>query len=97
MGSAESRFRDAVRAGNVEAAHELYFNKRSGVRSRLQPNVSLGASYDENTLLHYAAKHGMQRLYEDMLSQGGRPDHKAGRRRGSAGVVGIEGARSILR
>ncbi len=78
MGSADSRFREAVRTGNVEQAHELYYRKRSISKDRLQPNCSFGAGYDENTLLHYTALHGMKQLYVDLILMGGRPDQKVG-------------------
>ncbi len=75
MGSTESRFREAVRTGNAEVAYDLYYLKNN-VRNRVVPNSSLGPYYDENTLLHYAALHGMKRLYVDFIKMGGRPDQK---------------------
>ena len=75
MGSKSSRFREAVHSGDTEQAYELFYRKKS-IRESIDPNLSLGASYNENTPLHCAALHGMKQLYIDLIAVGGRPDQK---------------------
>ena len=66
MGTAESKFKDAVRTGDHQKAYELFFNKKI-LRDNLNPG---DACYnDGSSVLHQAARHGMQPLYEEFLGK----------------------------
>lgn len=67
MGTAESRFRDAMKNGNKQQAYELYYGKKI-IRDSLDPEEPC----NDNTgdcLIHYAALHAMEELYKDFLEK----------------------------
>ena len=66
MGTSESRFRDAVRVGDRTKAYELYYNKKI-IRDAVDPQVK--CFDDGSSLLHQAARHAMQPLYEGFLDK----------------------------
>ena len=66
MGTSESRFRDAVRVGDHSKAYELYYNKKI-IRDAVDPQVK--CFDDGSSLLHQAARHAMQPLYEGFLDK----------------------------
>ena len=61
MGSSSSKFRKALQSGDEKTAEEIY-NHSQDFQKALDPNVSYGDNYEHNTALHYACRHGMQRL-----------------------------------
>jgi len=80
MGNQAAQFQRAVREGDTSKAYSLYYTKEA-VRTKVEPNVALGAEYDGNTLLHFMAYHAMKKLYEDMINQHkGKPDFKNDKR-----------------
>ena len=76
-----TRFREALAKGDTAEAYILYYNKKE-VREDILPN---GALIDHHgtgdSALHMAAYHAMRRLYTDLITKGGKPDLKNGRRR----------------
>ena len=80
MGNQLALFQKAVREGDTSKAYTLYYSKET-VRTKVDPNASLGPEWDGNTLLHYIAYHAMKKLYEDMITQHrGKPDFKNDKR-----------------
>ena len=77
MGFSQSRFLDALRRGSEEEALALYNSKKS-VRDSVEPNASLGLAHEGNSVLHYAARHGMVWLYCNLSTRGGKPDLRNG-------------------
>ena len=75
MGLYHSRFIEALKKGSEDEARQLYSNRKS-VRDSIDPNSSLGPTHNENSVLHYAALHAMEWLYQDLLTKGGKPDQR---------------------
>lgn len=67
MGNSESRFREAVRAGDHDRAYELFFNKKV-IRDNIDPNGVCNQNDESSrSILHYTARHAMRPLYEEFL------------------------------
>ena len=66
MGSAESRFREAVKNGDHARAYELFYGKKI-VRDSVDPEHRC---FEESgsSLLHFTATHAMEKLYRDFLT-----------------------------
>lgn len=75
MGLYHSRFIEALKRGSEDEARQLYSNRKS-VRDSIDPNSPLGPTHNENSILHYAALHAMEWLYQDLLTRGGKPDQR---------------------
>ena len=74
MGSATSRFKEAMVRGDRAEAYELFF-RRKAVRDGVEWNELLVRDH-ESTILHLAALHGMRSLYHELLAHGGMPDQR---------------------
>lgn len=86
MGFYQSKFIDALQKGKDEEAR-YYYTTRKAVRENVEPNTSLGVNHEGNSALHYAALHGMEWLYRDLLLRGGKPDMRNGAARNSLHLV----------
>ena len=73
MGLQQTRFHDALRRGDHGEVHSLYTTRKT-VRDSVEPNSPLGPGHGGNSVLHYAALHGMAWLFRDLLARGGKPD-----------------------
>ena len=85
MGNQFSQFCLALKHGQCSKAKDMYFGSkklRDVVLSKV--NEPLGVEHDNNSVLHYAAQHKMERLYYELLDSDrcpGVPDLKNERRR----------------
>lgn len=86
MGLNYSKFVDALQRANEDEVRSYYYTRKA-VRDRIEPNASLGPGHGENSVLHYAAYHGMDWLFRDLLSRGGKPDMRNGAARNSLHLV----------
>ncbi|XP_014667038.1 PREDICTED: uncharacterized protein LOC106808723 [Priapulus caudatus] len=76
MGSASSKFRKHLQNGDEYAAMQLY-NSSPELRKSLDPNMSYGDAYHQNTPLHYVSQHAMKSLLRIfMLELSGNPNKK---------------------
>ncbi|XP_060867309.1 ankyrin repeat and IBR domain-containing protein 1-like [Metopolophium dirhodum] len=75
MGGTSTKFKKHLQRGDEYAAMRLYSN--SPELKALDPNWSYGDSHNHNTLLYYAAKHGMKHLLRAFLNEhNGNPNKK---------------------
>ena len=65
MGTAESRFRDAMKNGNQQQAYELYYSKKIS-RDSIDPEEPCNDNSGD-CLIHYAALHAMEDLYREFI------------------------------
>lgn len=65
MGTSESKFKDAVRTGDKEKACDIFYSKKL-LRDSLNPGET--CYEDGSSVLHQAARHGIQPLYEELLA-----------------------------
>ena len=61
MGSSTTKFRKALINGDENLACQIY-ESNPQLKESLDPNTSYGEPYQHNTPLHYAARHGMNRI-----------------------------------
>lgn len=61
MGNTTTKFRKALINGDENLACQIYENNPQ-LKESLDPNTSYGEPYQHNTPLHYAARHGMNRI-----------------------------------
>jgi ankyrin repeat/IBR domain-containing protein 1 len=61
MGNTTTKFRKALINGDENLACQIYENNPQ-LKESLDPNISYGEPYQHNTPLHYAARHGMNRI-----------------------------------
>ncbi|XP_031235798.1 ankyrin repeat and IBR domain-containing protein 1 isoform X3 [Mastomys coucha] len=64
MGNTTTKFRKALINGDENLACQIYENNPQ-LKESLDPNISYGEPYQHNTPLHYAARHGMNRILGD--------------------------------
>ncbi|XP_050544960.1 ankyrin repeat and IBR domain-containing protein 1-like isoform X2 [Daktulosphaira vitifoliae] len=67
MGGSSTKFKKHLQRGDEYAAMRMYSN--SPELKTLDPNLSYGENHNNNTLLHYAAKHGMKHLLRAFLNE----------------------------
>lgn len=85
MGNQFTQFCVALKHGQCSKANDMYFGSkklREHVLSRV--NEPLGPDHDNNSILHYAARHKMERMYTELLNSDrcpGIPDLKNSQRR----------------
>ena len=85
MGNQFTQFCQALKHGQCSKAGEMYFGSkklRDAVLSRV--NEPLGPEHDHNSVLHYAAKLKMEKIYAELLHSDrcpGVPDLKNSQRR----------------
>ncbi|XP_061410534.1 LOW QUALITY PROTEIN: ankyrin repeat and IBR domain-containing protein 1 [Lethenteron reissneri] len=78
MGSASTKFRKALQAGDEGLALQLYYTNVP-LAQQLDPNASYGEAYDNNTAMHYATRHAMPRLLSVFLREKeGNPNKRNG-------------------
>ncbi|CAH0550556.1 unnamed protein product [Brassicogethes aeneus] len=76
MGSSSSKFKKYIQNGDEYAAMQMSKNVPELYRS-VDPNISYGENHNHNTLVHYAAKHGMKHLLRTFLQDmNGNPNKK---------------------
>eukprot|EP00731_Ephydatia_muelleri_P020266 Em0012g1091a len=73
-----NRLKSALVAGDRATAYQ-YYNRLRGYN--IQPNLKYGPTNGDNSPLHYAAMHGMDALYLELLERGGMPDLTNGDKR----------------
>ncbi|KYO26651.1 hypothetical protein Y1Q_0019132 [Alligator mississippiensis] len=61
MGNTTTKFRKALINGDESLACQIY-ESNPQLKETLDPNTSYGETYQHNTPLHYAARHGMSRI-----------------------------------
>ncbi|RMC04983.1 hypothetical protein DUI87_18163 [Hirundo rustica rustica] len=61
MGNTTTKFRKALINGDENLACQIY-ESNPQLKETLDPNTSYGETYQHNTPLHYAARHGMNRI-----------------------------------
>ncbi|KAK2096327.1 Ankyrin repeat and IBR domain-containing protein 1, partial [Saguinus oedipus] len=61
MGNTTTKFRKALINGDENLACQIYENNPQ-LKESLDPNTSYGEPYQHNTPLHYAARHGMNKI-----------------------------------
>ncbi|XP_074918449.1 ankyrin repeat and IBR domain-containing protein 1 isoform X3 [Chelonoidis abingdonii] len=61
MGNTTTKFRKALINGDENLACQIY-ESNPQLKESLDPNTSYGELYQHNTPLHYAARHGMNRI-----------------------------------
>lgn len=61
MGNTTTKFRKALMNGDENLACQIY-ESNPQLKETLDPNTSYGETYQHNTPLHYAARHGMNRI-----------------------------------
>ncbi|XP_036184108.1 ankyrin repeat and IBR domain-containing protein 1 isoform X4 [Myotis myotis] len=66
MGNTTTKFRKALINGDENLACQIYENNPQ-LKESLDPNTSYGEPYQHNTPLHYAARHGMNRILGTFL------------------------------
>nr|XP_025146621.1 ankyrin repeat and IBR domain-containing protein 1 isoform X4 [Bubalus bubalis] len=66
MGSSTTKFRKALINGDENLACQIY-ESNPQLKESLDPNTSYGEPYQHNTPLHYAARHGMNRILGTFL------------------------------
>ncbi|XP_046950633.1 ankyrin repeat and IBR domain-containing protein 1 isoform X3 [Lynx rufus] len=66
MGNTTTKFRKALINGDENLACQIYENNPQ-LKESLDPNISYGEPYQHNTPLHYAARHGMNRILGTFL------------------------------
>ncbi|XP_050420875.1 ankyrin repeat and IBR domain-containing protein 1-like [Adelges cooleyi] len=75
MGGSSTKFKKHLQRGDEYAAMRMYSNSLE--LKNLDPNLSCGENHNNNTLLHYAAKHGMKHLLRAFLNEhNGNPNKK---------------------
>ncbi|OWF51295.1 ankyrin repeat and IBR domain-containing protein 1-like [Mizuhopecten yessoensis] len=90
MGSTSSKFRKHLNNGDEVAALNLY-NSHSDLRKALDPNCSYGDSHQNETPLHYSARHGMKSLLRIFLRElGGNPNKTNGHKETCLHCVAME-------
>ncbi|XP_070584249.1 ankyrin repeat and IBR domain-containing protein 1 isoform X1 [Erythrolamprus reginae] len=67
MGNTTTKFRKALINGDEHLACQIY-ESNPQLKESLDPNISYGEPYQHNTPLHYAARHGMNRILGTFLS-----------------------------
>ncbi|XP_060907019.1 ankyrin repeat and IBR domain-containing protein 1-like [Labrus mixtus] len=76
MGNTATKFRKALINGDEMLACQLY-ESNPQFKEALDPNSTYGESYQHNTPLHYAARHGMTRLLRYfLLNKDGNPNKR---------------------
>ncbi|XP_072507595.1 ankyrin repeat and IBR domain-containing protein 1 isoform X2 [Notamacropus eugenii] len=66
MGNTTTKFRKALINGDENLAYQIY-ESNPQLKESLDPNTSYGEPYQHNTPLHYAARHGMNRILGTFL------------------------------
>ncbi|KAF7245823.1 Ankyrin repeat and IBR domain-containing protein 1 [Varanus komodoensis] len=66
MGNTTTKFRKALINGDENLACQIY-ESNPQLKESLDPNISYGEPYQHNTPLHYAARHGMNRILGTFL------------------------------
>ncbi|NXQ53998.1 AKIB1 protein, partial [Anthoscopus minutus] len=66
MGNTTTKFRKALINGDENLACQIY-ESNPQLKETLDPNTSYGETYQHNTPLHYAARHGMNRILGTFL------------------------------
>ncbi|KAM8980165.1 ankyrin repeat and IBR domain-containing protein 1 isoform X1 [Sarcophilus harrisii] len=66
MGNTTTKFRKALINGDENLAYQIY-ESNPQLKESLDPNSSYGEPYQHNTPLHYAARHGMNRILGTFL------------------------------
>ncbi|XP_060638249.2 ankyrin repeat and IBR domain-containing protein 1 isoform X2 [Anolis sagrei] len=66
MGNTTTKFRKALINGDESLACQIY-ESNPQLKESLDPNISYGEPYQHNTPLHYAARHGMNRILGTFL------------------------------
>ncbi|KAM7174752.1 ankyrin repeat and IBR domain-containing protein 1 isoform 4-T7 [Macrochelys suwanniensis] len=66
MGNTTTKFRKALINGDENLACQIY-ESNPQLKESLDPNTSYGELYQHNTPLHYAARHGMNRILGTFL------------------------------
>lgn len=66
MGNTTTKFRKALINGDENLACQIYENNPQ-LKESLDPNTSYGEPYQHNTPLHYAARHGMNKILRTFL------------------------------
>ncbi|KAM3822235.1 ankyrin repeat and IBR domain-containing protein 1 isoform 2-T2 [Vipera latastei] len=66
MGNTTTKFRKALTNGDENLACQIY-ESNPQLKESLDPNISYGEPYQHNTPLHYAARHGMNRILGTFL------------------------------
>ncbi|XP_068942263.1 ankyrin repeat and IBR domain-containing protein 1 isoform X2 [Petaurus breviceps papuanus] len=66
MGNTTTKFRKALINGDENLAYQIY-ESNPQLKESLDPNMSYGEPYQHNTPLHYAARHGMNRILGTFL------------------------------
>ncbi|XP_028926422.1 ankyrin repeat and IBR domain-containing protein 1 isoform X1 [Ornithorhynchus anatinus] len=66
MGNTTTKFRKALINGDENLACQIY-ESNPQLKESLDPNTSYGEPYQHNTPLHYAARHGMNRILGTFL------------------------------
>ncbi|KAI1242709.1 hypothetical protein IHE44_0000250 [Lamprotornis superbus] len=67
MGNTTTKFRKALINGDENLACQIY-ESNPQLKETLDPNTSYGETYQHNTPLHYAARHGMNRILGSFTS-----------------------------
>ena len=72
MGNAERKLKEFVSKGEEDKANECYFNIKKNSKRKIDPNLIVPRSwYPSLTLLQCCALYAMERIYWDLLSNGG--------------------------
>ncbi|XP_033050696.1 ankyrin repeat and IBR domain-containing protein 1 isoform X3 [Trachypithecus francoisi] len=75
MGNTTTKFRKALINGDENLACQIYENNPQ-LKESLDPNTSYGEPYQHNTPLHYAARHGMNKILGTFLGRDGNPNKR---------------------
>ncbi|XP_074840857.1 ankyrin repeat and IBR domain-containing protein 1 isoform X4 [Carettochelys insculpta] len=76
MGNTTTKFRKALINGDENLAYQIY-ESNPQLKESLDPNTSYGELYQHNTPLHYAARHGMNRILGTFLfARDGNPNKR---------------------
>ena len=72
MGNAERRLKEVVSKGEEGKANEYYFNIKKNSKRKIDPDLTVPRpGYPSLTLLQCCALYGMERIYWDLLNNGG--------------------------
>ena len=72
MGNAERRLKDFVSRGEEDKANECYFGQIKNSKKRVDPNLVIPRpTLPSLTLLQCSALYAMERMYWDLLNNGG--------------------------
>jgi ankyrin repeat/IBR domain-containing protein 1 len=72
MGNKTAKFRDALQNSNNKLCYDIIADRK--FREKLDPNLSYGKQYNDNTAMHFASLNAMPKMLALLLELGGDPN-----------------------